>query len=78
VIRHRGPDLDQLLTQGFQVPSADRPRQRQLQQGVRQGLDRGERLQRCLVVIEPAAGQLRPLHCIHTLLDSLHRHPLRL
>ena len=41
VRHHLGPDLDQLLAQGGQVPAADRPRQHQLPQGVRQVVRHG-------------------------------------
>src|SRR5262249_23185540 len=61
VRHHLRPDLDQLLAQGGQAPAADRPRQRQLPQEVRQVVGQGEQLQPRRVVLEPAAGQLGPL-----------------
>ena len=72
---HLGPDLDEFLPQRCQRPTPDRLREHQLPQEVGQVVGQGEQVQSRLIILEPSARQLRPVHRVLPFLDPLFRRP---
>ncbi|QEG35954.1 hypothetical protein Pr1d_32620 [Bythopirellula goksoeyrii] len=69
--RHLGSDLHQLFPQRRQRPVLKWFRQCQPPQKIRQVVRQGKQLQARLVVLERAAGELRPFDGVLAFLDPL-------
>ena len=68
---HLRPDLDELLSQRSERPVLNILRQCQSSQKVRQVVSQGKQLQARLIVLERAAGELRPFDGVLSFFDPL-------